>query len=117
LAPCQATPPIVNVGVVHASVAHTVQAGLLGQRGMAFRLNLSTCRSKPESVGASSSSGRPVIALASRIFLAVYVAAMIAAVVLLDVTIFHKHLWARLMVNIGIIMVFVAFYLRFFKTP
>jgi hypothetical protein len=44
-----------------------------------------------------------------------YVGAMIAVIVTVDALIFRNHLWERLMVNIGIVLVFAAFYLRFFK--
>jgi hypothetical protein len=44
-----------------------------------------------------------------------YVLAMIAVIVTIDVLIFRNHFWERLMVNIGIVLVFAAFYLRFFK--
>ena len=43
-----------------------------------------------------------------------YVVMMIALIVTVDVLIFRNHLWERLMVNVGIVLVFVAFYLRFF---
>ena len=46
-----------------------------------------------------------------------YVLAMIAAIVTVDVLIFRNHFWERLMVNFGIVLVFVAFYLRFLKQP
>jgi hypothetical protein len=46
-----------------------------------------------------------------------YVAAMIAVIVTIDVLIFRNHFWERLMVNIGIVLVFLAVYLRFFKHP
>ena len=45
----------------------------------------------------------------------IYVAAMIAVIVTVDALIFRNHFWERLMVNIGIILVFAAFYLRFRK--
>jgi uncharacterized membrane protein YkvI len=44
-----------------------------------------------------------------------YLAAMIALIVTVDVLFFRNHFWERLMVNIGIVLVFVAFYLRFVK--
>lgn len=44
-----------------------------------------------------------------------YLAAMIAIIVGLDVAFFRNRLWERLMLNIGIVLVFVAFYLRFFR--
>ena len=43
--------------------------------------------------------------------------AMIAVVVGVDVLFFRDRLWQRLMVNVGIILVFAAFYLRFLKRP
>jgi hypothetical protein len=46
-----------------------------------------------------------------------YVVAMIAIIVTVDVLIFRNHLWGRLMVNVGIVLIFAAFYLRFFKHP
>ena len=44
-----------------------------------------------------------------------YVLAMVAVVVGVDVLFFRHHLWARLIVNVGIVLVFAAFYLRFLK--
>jgi len=44
-----------------------------------------------------------------------YVLAMVAVIVGVDVLIFRHLFWERLMVNIGIVLVFVAFYLRFLK--
>jgi type IV secretory pathway VirB2 component (pilin) len=46
-----------------------------------------------------------------------YVVAMIAVIVTVDVLIFRNHFWERLMVNIGIVLVFAAFYMRFLKHP
>jgi hypothetical protein len=46
-----------------------------------------------------------------------YVVAMIAVVVGVDVLFFRHHLWERLMVNVGVVLVFGAFYLRFLKRP
>ena len=42
-----------------------------------------------------------------------YVVAMIAVIVAVDVLIFKDHFWERLIANIGIVLVFAAFYLRF----
>ena len=44
-----------------------------------------------------------------------YVLALIAVVVGVDVLFFRHHFWPRLMVNIGIVLVFAAFYVRFLK--
>lgn len=42
-----------------------------------------------------------------------YVAAMAAAIVGVDVGFFRHRFWDRLMVNIGIVLIFLAFYWRF----
>jgi hypothetical protein len=48
---------------------------------------------------------------------ALYVLALVAVVVGVDVVFFRDRLWERLMVNVGIVLVFAAFYLRFVKRP
>ncbi len=44
-----------------------------------------------------------------------YVLAMVAVVVIVDVLFFRDQFWERLIVNIGIVLVFVAFYFRFLR--
>jgi hypothetical protein len=44
-----------------------------------------------------------------------YVLALVAVVVSVDVLFFRHRFWQRLMVNVGIVLVFAAFYLRFLK--
>jgi hypothetical protein len=44
-----------------------------------------------------------------------YVLALITVVVGVDVLFFRHRFWERLMVNIGIVLVFGAFYFRFLK--
>ena len=46
-----------------------------------------------------------------------YVLALVSVVVGVDILFFRHHLWERLIVNIGIVLVFAAFYLRFLKRP
>jgi hypothetical protein len=46
-----------------------------------------------------------------------YVLAMVAVVVGVDVLFFKHYFWERLAVNIGIVLVFGAFYFRFLKRP
>jgi hypothetical protein len=46
---------------------------------------------------------------------ALYVLAMIAAIVGVDVLLFRNRFWERLAVNVGIVFVFAAFYFRFLK--
>jgi hypothetical protein len=48
---------------------------------------------------------------------ALYVLALVAVVVGLDVLFFRSRFWERLMVNVGVVLVFAAFYLRFVKRP
>jgi type IV secretory pathway VirB2 component (pilin) len=45
--------------------------------------------------------------------LVLYVVAMVAVIVGVDLAFFRNHLRERLIVNIGIVLVFTAFYLRF----
>ena len=47
----------------------------------------------------------------------IYVLAMAAVIVGVDIAFFRNRFWERLMVNIGIVLVFAAFYLRFLKNP
>jgi preprotein translocase subunit SecE len=54
--------------------------------------------------------GRPVA-------IVLYVVAMAAVIVGMDFGFFRHRFWERLMVNIGIVLVFVAFYLRFLRRP
>ena len=53
----------------------------------------------------------------SRAAVALYVLVMVAVVVGVDVLFFRHRFWERLMVNVGIVLVFAAFYLRFLKRP
>lgn len=46
-----------------------------------------------------------------------YVAAMAAVVVGVDVLFFRNHFWERLASNVGIVLIFAAFYLRFLHHP
>ncbi len=42
-----------------------------------------------------------------------YMLPMIIVVVGVDILFFRHHLWPRLMANVGIVLTFAAFYLRF----
>ncbi len=46
-----------------------------------------------------------------------YVALMAGVIVAVDILFFRNRFWERLIVNIGIVLVFAAFYLRFLKRP
>lgn len=42
-----------------------------------------------------------------------YVVVMVAVVVGVDILAFRGHVWERLAANVGIVLVFAAFYFRF----
>jgi len=46
-----------------------------------------------------------------------YALGLVAVVVGVDVLFFMHHFWERLIVNVGIVLVFGAFYFRFLKRP
>jgi nucleoside-diphosphate-sugar epimerase len=52
-----------------------------------------------------------------RIAVVLYVVAMAALIVGVDFVFFRSRFWERLIVNIGIVLVFGAFYLRFLMPP
>jgi hypothetical protein len=52
-----------------------------------------------------------------QVVVALYLVAMVALIVGLDVAFFRNRFWERLMANIGIVLVFAAFYLRFLARP
>jgi hypothetical protein len=52
-----------------------------------------------------------------RILAVLYVVVMAAVIVGVDVAFFRNRFWERLIVNIGIVLVFGAFYLRFLRHP
>jgi len=56
-----------------------------------------------------------VIAATRNTSAVLYVVALIAVVVSVDLLFFKNRFWERLIVNIGIVLVFAAFYLRFLK--
>ena len=64
----------------------------------------SVARSRNESMGKQAA-------------VALYVLALIAVMVGVDILFFRHHFWERLIVNVGIVLVFGAFYWRFMKRP
>jgi hypothetical protein len=52
--------------------------------------------------------GRPAV-------IVLCVLAMVALIVGVDILFFRHHFWERLIVNVGIVLVFGAFYWRFLK--
>jgi uncharacterized membrane protein len=53
--------------------------------------------------------------MSRNIYVALFVLIMIAVVVSVDLLFFRNLFWERLIANIGIVLVFIAFYLRFLK--
>ena len=53
--------------------------------------------------------------MATNTSVVIYVLALIAVIVGVDLLFFRDQFWARLLANIGIVLVFVAFYLRFLR--
>lgn len=51
------------------------------------------------------------------IFVVLYIVVMIAVIVSVDLLFFKHRFRQRLMTNIGIVLVFAAFYFRFLKHP
>ncbi len=47
----------------------------------------------------------------------IFAVAMVAVIVGVDLAFFRNRFWERLTVNIGIVLVFGAFYLRFLRHP
>lgn len=58
--------------------------------------------------GLLAEMGRPVA-------IVLYVVAMVAIIVAVDFAFLRNRFWERLMVNIGIVLVFAAFYLSFLR--
>ena len=51
--------------------------------------------------------------MSGRLAIGAYVIGLVVVIVGADVALFRHHTWARLVLNIGIVLVFAAFYLRF----
>ncbi len=47
--------------------------------------------------------------------LVIFVLVMMATVVATDLLFFRDRFWERLLSNVGTVLIFIAFYLRFFK--
>jgi hypothetical protein len=62
-------------------------------------------------------SGRQEIEMSKSMIVGLYVGVLIAVVVSVDLVFFRNRFWERLIVNIGLVLMFAAFYLRFVKNP
>jgi len=52
-----------------------------------------------------------------QVVIALFVLAIIVVIVGVDFAFFRHRFWERLIVNIGVVLVFAAFYMRFFGRP
>jgi len=57
------------------------------------------------------------VGMGRQVAVVLYVVAMAAVIVGVDFVFFRNQFWERLTVNIGIVLVFAAFYLRFIRRP
>jgi hypothetical protein len=55
--------------------------------------------------------------MSRQVGVALYAVAMVAVIVGVDWIFLRDRFWERLLVNIGIVLLFGAFYLRFLKHP
>jgi len=55
--------------------------------------------------------------VSARVGSIVYALVMVAVIVGLDVAVFKHRFWERLIANVGLVLVFAAFYMRFLRRP
>ncbi len=55
--------------------------------------------------------------MSRQVAVVLYVVAMVAVIIGVDFGFFRNRFWERLAVNIGLVLVFAAFYLRFLGRP
>ena len=55
--------------------------------------------------------------MGSQLTTLLFVVLLVVVVVVVDVFFFRDHIWERLTVNVGIVLVFAAFYFRFLRRP
>jgi hypothetical protein len=65
----------------------------------------------------NSGQNRGLTEMGRQAAVALYGAAMVAVIVGADFAFFRDRFWERLTVNIGIVLVFAAFYFRFLRSP
>ncbi len=72
---------------------------------------------KPAHGSAAVDMSSLVIEMTKNMFIVLYVLVMIGVVVSVDILFFRNRFWERLMANIGIVLVFAAFYFRLVRNP
>jgi hypothetical protein len=58
-----------------------------------------------------------MIEMPRRAYVMLCILVVTAGIVIVDLLFFRHQFWARLLANIGIVLVVAAFYLRFLKKP
>jgi hypothetical protein len=53
--------------------------------------------------------------MAKPLVITIYIIALVVVIVVVDILFFKGQIWERLIANIGIVLLFIAFYLRFLK--
>ena len=92
-----------------------------GRCGTPLTYWLPSCEGKKidvtiERVGFGKKKRNPGSAeMGRQVAVVLYVVAMAAVIVVVDFAFFRNRFWERLTVNIGIVLVFAAFYLRFLR--
>ena len=71
----------------------------------------------PSSVQGSVTPVKDLAEMGRQVAVVLYVVAMAAVIVGVGFVFFRNRFWERLTVNIGIVLVFAAFYLRFLSRP
>ena len=88
-------------------------------RPVADLLNAISWLRKPFYDSVSSRDGEFEMAISAQmgrqVAVVLYGVAMAAVIVGVDAAFFRNHVWERLVVNVGIVLVFAAFYLRFLR--
>jgi hypothetical protein len=64
-----------------------------------------------------AAGGGGITEMGRQVAVVFYAVAMAAVIVGVDFGFFRNRFWERLTVNIGIVLVFAAFYLRFLRRP
>jgi hypothetical protein len=55
--------------------------------------------------------------MGKQVAVALYLTAMVVVIVGVDFAFFRQRFWERLMANVGIVLIFISFYLRFLRRP
>jgi len=83
----------------------------------AYTLSIQCFRWKSSPCVSAVDISELVVEMTRNMSVVLYILVLIAVVVSVDLLFFKNRFWERLIVNIGIVLVFAAFGLRFLKNP